>query len=542
MARDPADRDPHRPGSVPEIAAKSRKEIAAGASEIAIDDFVDAALSERPKTGAPPAEPAPAAARPLRETVRGMGAAVGQPVPEARSGPPRPATPRAPAVFEAPETDRDPPRFSPSTTNFIAAKDQRISELEEQLAKAKQELARQSRPEHPAPAVRTVPMQAVAPQAAPAGPKGGTLFMPVNQAPPTPAASPYPAVLDPSLQAAHARPQPAVHPSAQYPAVLDPRLQPSAAAPPPIQAPPQARPSAVIKSLMQEAIEQGRAAPPAPQPMPVPDPRRDPTAPPPPMDDDDDGGGRTMMLDPSLPPPQLPVEPVAPVGFAPAPHAARYPSQHPAPTPPAHMTESTEKAFERPEPIVLAPKKRSLAGVLAVAAVLAIGLAGGAYAYRMELGPFASSKSASKEASTTAAAATSPVKKAPTATATSAPSAAPVATASATAEATASATPDATATPTASATPTATTPQVPDAPENLGALLSFQAYLTVTSAADAEVVVQGQSAGRTNTRLMVRCGPRNVRLRGEGSKWLSDGQHVQITCMQHTKVAIDPAK
>ncbi len=535
---------------MPEIAAESRREIAAGASEIAIDDFVDSALSERPKTGAP----APAQARPIRETVRGMGSP-GVPSFPSAPGAPRPVTPRSPAVFESPTTDRDPPRFSPSTTNFIAVKDQRISELEEQLAKAKAELAARTRPQQHAPAVRTVPMQAVArPPTAPSPKGGGTLFMPVTTAPSTPSPAPqapappppapappppappapppgvgatlfmpanqapmpkpsahpsaqYPAVLDPSLNAAYAQPRP--HPSAQYPAVLDPRLQtpPSAA----------------------HAASHPASAPPTPE------------------IDDDETGGRTMMLDPSMQPPLMQVEPVAPVGAAPAPMRGDYVSQHPAPVAPSHLSESTEKAFERTDLPQPPPRKRGMVGVLAVAATLAIGLAGGAYAYRMGLGPFATAKTAEPEKiapatkATSTAAATATAKATTTAAATggaTGPAASATASASAQASASPTAEPSATAAPPASSTAAPTA----DGPEDLSALLSFQAYLTVASAADAEVVVQGQSAGRTNARLMVRCGPRNVRLRGEGSKWLTDGQHVQITCMQHTKVAIDPPR
>jgi hypothetical protein len=83
---------------------------------------------------------------------------------------------------------------------------------------------------------------------------------------------------------------------------------------------------------------------------------------------------------------------------------------------------------------------------------------------------------------------------------------------------------------------------VPDDPADLEKLLSFQAYLTVKSSADATVVVQGAEVGRTNQRLMVRCGPRNVRLRGDDGGWLSPGEPVHLRCMQHTRVAIEPAQ
>jgi len=57
---------------------------------------------------------------------------------------------------------------------------------------------------------------------------------------------------------------------------------------------------------------------------------------------------------------------------------------------------------------------------------------------------------------------------------------------------------------------------------------------------DAEVVVQGQSVGRTNERLLTRCGPRNVRLRKDGA-WLSPGEHVRIVCMKHTSITVAPS-
>lgn len=81
-------------------------------------------------------------------------------------------------------------------------------------------------------------------------------------------------------------------------------------------------------------------------------------------------------------------------------------------------------------------------------------------------------------------------------------------------------------------------PDVPAEPEDAPGLLSFQGHLTVRSAADAEVVVQGQPIGRTNERLLARCGPRNVRLRDAG-EWITPGQHVRIACMKHTTVQID---
>jgi len=81
-------------------------------------------------------------------------------------------------------------------------------------------------------------------------------------------------------------------------------------------------------------------------------------------------------------------------------------------------------------------------------------------------------------------------------------------------------------------------PAAPGAPVKDPSLLSFQAYLTVSSAVDAEVVVQGVGVGRTNQKLLVRCGPRNIRLRATGGAWLSEGTHAKLECMHHTSLQI----
>jgi hypothetical protein len=83
--------------------------------------------------------------------------------------------------------------------------------------------------------------------------------------------------------------------------------------------------------------------------------------------------------------------------------------------------------------------------------------------------------------------------------------------------------------------PRASLPLAPSADES--ALLSFQGYLIVHSTVGADVVVQGVAAGKTNEPLLVRCGPRNVRLRN-GAQWISEGQHVHIDCMRSTEVTI----
>jgi hypothetical protein len=79
-------------------------------------------------------------------------------------------------------------------------------------------------------------------------------------------------------------------------------------------------------------------------------------------------------------------------------------------------------------------------------------------------------------------------------------------------------------------------------PPEAGPLLSFEAGLTVVSSVDAEVVVQGVAAGRTNQPLRVRCGPRNVRLRGTDGRWLTAGRASTLACMQGTTLEIEPER
>jgi hypothetical protein len=70
-------------------------------------------------------------------------------------------------------------------------------------------------------------------------------------------------------------------------------------------------------------------------------------------------------------------------------------------------------------------------------------------------------------------------------------------------------------------------------------LLPHQGYLTVRSTATAEVVAQGVVTGRTNAKMIVRCGQKDVRLRKDGN-WLNGATPVLVTCMQHTTVTIQP--
>lgn len=92
-----------------------------------------------------------------------------------------------------------------------------------------------------------------------------------------------------------------------------------------------------------------------------------------------------------------------------------------------------------------------------------------------------------------------------------------------------------------SAVPSATV-SAPVSSSSAGAapLLSFEAALTVRSSVDAEVVVQGVDAGRTNQLLRVRCGPRNVRLRADDGRWLTAGRASSLPCMRATTLELEP--
>ncbi len=81
---------------------------------------------------------------------------------------------------------------------------------------------------------------------------------------------------------------------------------------------------------------------------------------------------------------------------------------------------------------------------------------------------------------------------------------------------------------------------VAEEPIDLSKLLSYEAYLTVSSSVDAEVFVQGILAGRTNARLLVRCGSRNIRLRKGTGTWLTKGEAMKVPCMKATTVSVEP--
>jgi hypothetical protein len=199
----------------------------------------------------------------------------------------------------------------------------------------------------------------------------------------------------------------------------------------------------------------------------------------------------------------------------------------------------------------VAPSERKRRGGVA-AAVLALTLvlgAGGAFAFLRGLGPFGprgadGSHAPGVTARSTGADARPSSTAAPSHAATATPtsgSSPSVAASGAGAVSSAAAPSGATSAPSEapSAAPSTPAPSAKEATaEELKALLSFQSFLTVESAGDAMVVVQGQEVGRTNQRVVVRCGPKNVRLRGPDGRWVSEGVAVQITCMQHVIVPI----
>ncbi|NUO48235.1 MAG: hypothetical protein HOV80_05180 [Polyangiaceae bacterium] len=287
-----------------------------------------------------------------------------------------------------------------------------------------------------------------------------------------------------------------------------------------------------------------------------------PPAPPPPASHDDEGGGRTMMLTPEqaeaaqralaaatagaapkqaaapAPPPTGlsgtimmeavgPAPQMAPPAAPPAPPQQQMPSyimpaqpQGPAPSPMAQP--SYEPMAEHPQ----APPKKGGAGLMigvgiAFAVVAGVGVAYWQGLISLPLGGSPSSRSTPAATSESTSAPAPATSTSPTATSTAAaPSS------SGPAEASASA---------------GGAPPIPASPGDDKPLLSYEAALTVTSSIDAEVVVQGISIGRTNKRLVTRCGPKNVRLRVEGKGWVSPGQPVHITCMQSTSVTIEPS-
>lgn len=217
-------------------------------------------------------------------------------------------------------------------------------------------------------------------------------------------------------------------------------------------------------------------------------------------------------------------------------------AEPPAPEPPAPVPGSPRSAHQPPDhqPPDAPPasegrsRVRSVIGVLLAIAAVSAAVVGVSKGLRDEapheevVAPLGASPSeAAPVPATTAAAAPTAASSAPATTDPPPRSAAPAA--------------EPPTEPSAEPAPSEAGPAEPPPSEVLPPLLSFQAWLTVKSPVDAEVVVQGQPVGRTNQRLLTRCGPRNVRLRHDGS-WLSPGEHVRIVCMEHTEIHVNPSK
>jgi len=105
--------------------------------------------------------------------------------------------------------------------------------------------------------------------------------------------------------------------------------------------------------------------------------------------------------------------------------------------------------------------------------------------------------------------------------------------------------PDGTTAPASTGTATTaastTTTDTADPGADLSGLLSYEGYLVVQSASQADVYVQGLRVGETNRRIKSRCYRRFVRLKDASSDaWMGPGQAVQIECMAVTTVRIDP--
>ncbi len=394
----------------------SRAAITQGAREIAVDDFIDSHLRERPKTVHP--EPDPVTAR-------------------------RPEVPPAPAPPNA-WAPAAPPRPGTNRTLPIPPADR--------------------------PAVRTVPMQAVA-------------MPPRGMPPPGP---PLPDDDDGGGRTMLLTPEQAAAAAAAQASALAGTLASSQGSPAKRSAPPA---TGLAGTMLMPMIT--GPSPSAPPPA--------PPAPPAPA-------GATPHAGP------LPgyVEPARPQG--PSPHyiePAR--PQGPAPTAMAPFEAIPESTY--------VPPKRG-GGLLWIGVLVGVVLAGGA--------AFAYSRGYLAALTGGGVAARSPETAEPTASpATPPPARAPAASQTAT------------AVPAPGPSPSASTASPSAAPPvDAKPLLSFEGALTVSSKTDAEVVLQGASVGRTNQRLVVRCGPKNVRLR-TGITWLSPGQPVQITCMQENAVTIE---
>lgn len=553
----------------------ARRIVTSGAKEIVVDDFIDAYLRERPKTIPEMVlrQQTPGPSRVItRSTRRGLGPSTPVPaMPPLESPPAPPPAPQpwqpvgrnAPAprpsrfgsTPQDPEAARDQePRTlprgleragsNPHAERLLADRDRRISQLEDELDRVKGELER-ARPSDPDLDDRRTETNVLAPSRTELDADDvRTVFRPA--APP----------------------------------------RPGAAAANPIPSP--TRKNISVKTLPMSAVPVPPGPPAkAPQPaihagatlfMPSVAPARAPSSLP---ENAEEGGSATMVLDAHAAIPALRAP--ATLGVD-APFPAPFPASHPGLAPlqyspclesvpvggssgftpppfeaPSHDPSSPEllhpSPFARPPPAIDstdAPPERKGAGAWLAFGVLVIAGGLGTFAYLRGMGPFASMRAPSSHdplkvgASSAAVVDTTRVSGPANASASTGADAAPRPDPSASPAASASAV----SSPTSSATtsPMPSTPPVavggPDvslaSPDDLKTLLSFQGFLTIRSSVDAVVVLQGQDVGRTNQRLVVRCGPKNIRLRGEGSRWLTDGEPERVTCMEHTVAAIEP--
>lgn len=526
--------DPPRPGTTPKRGvavrkislASTRVEIAKGASEIAVDDFVDSHLMERPKTR-----------------------------PELAFTPEEIAELRAPRPEPAPGT----PVSRTDVRGLLQKRDERISHLEDELIALRRELEqirRASRPsaEHgpaaPLPELLDEPVGEAGRDASawrrvppPAKPLGGA------GAPPRARPS-RPGVSERAARDPRAEPddEPTLEDSGtrlRSEALLDETLKIHTSA---HGEPPRAGSSLAPKTDVAAALL-GAAAPAAPRPVVLaaaPEPAAAPAAAAPssaaPVAVDMPA---VLSLDvpavlqfdaPSAPQPlagdALQADMPAVLQFAPTPDPGPVAASAVGVGAQPHVLAPAEPVAPTQQLAEARPSRGRAPWLLLGGLVTLLVVAGGAVALGWVVLPWAATSDAVEAARETddapAEAGGAAVEHAPT-VAKAASAAPPVATVTMPSAAAA-----ASVEPAARAEPA----DAPATPVKDPSLLSFQAYLTVSSAVDAEVVVQGVGVGRTNQKLLVRCGPRNVRLRATGGAWLSEGTHAKLECMHHTALQI----
>jgi hypothetical protein len=84
------------------------------------------------------------------------------------------------------------------------------------------------------------------------------------------------------------------------------------------------------------------------------------------------------------------------------------------------------------------------------------------------------------------------------------------------------------------------TTELVDVPQ--GELMHYEAYFVVASSANTRVYSNGIDVGPTNAKNKVRCGLRNVRLGDAPGKWRTRGYTVQIVCMKHNRISLEPTQ